>query len=192
MPHRVRRYRDSFNDMLHELKLMRGRGEIKVPENMSSDEFEEIMKKIDHHFSDGGVRIHHPTIRGRITDTSSIEALNKFFQHIYAVSTSNHRNVDRNMANSVAIARNAQNRRAQAAVNRMMAAATARRERARVSVPRNAAATARARTATRNARRSVGRNAAAAAAAAAAARSAAAAARRSRSRSRPRSSGTMV
>ena len=190
MPHRVRRYRDSFNDMLHELKLMRDRGEIKVPSDMNENEFEEIMKKIDHDFSTGVVRrIHHPAIRGRIADTSSIEHLNKFFQHVYAVSTSNHRNVDRNMANSIAIARNTQNRRAQAAVNRMTAAAAARTARARVSVPRNAAAAARARTATRNARRTVGRNAAAAAAARTAAQRTRS---RSSSRSRSRSSGTRV
>jgi len=152
MPERVRRYRHSFNDMLHELKLMRDRGEIKVPENMSESEYEEIMKKIDKHFADGGVTIHHPEIRGRVMDTSTIEHLNKFFQHIYA--TSNSRN------NVVARARNTQNRRAQATANRYAAAAAARNARARIAVPRNAATAARARSATRNAGRASARVAA--------------------------------
>ena len=100
---RVRRYRHSIRDMIHELKLMRDRGEIKVPSNMSESEFEEIMKHIDKHFSDDGVDIHHPLIRGRITDTSSIEHLTKFFQHIYATSNSHTNIMDR--------VRNTQNRR---------------------------------------------------------------------------------
>ena len=152
MPDRVRRYRNSFSDMLHELKLMRDRDEIKVPENMSDSEYEEIMKKIDKHFADGGVTIHHPEIRGRITDTSSIEHLNKFFQHVYASSNT--------MNNVRARARNTQNRRTQATVNRFAAAAAARNARMRASVPRNAAAAARVRTATRNAGRASARVAA--------------------------------
>ena len=43
----MRRYRENISDMLHELTLMRNRGEIKVPENMTKTEFEEIMKKIE-------------------------------------------------------------------------------------------------------------------------------------------------
>ena len=161
MPHRVRRYRTESKkkDMIDELVRMKnGTGRtnhLKVPDNMSSDEFEEIIKKIDKHFADGGVNIHHPDIRGRITDTDTIKRLEKFFQHIYAATNTNN--------NARAIARNTQNRRAQAAANRMAAAASARRARARVSVPRNAAAAARSRMATRNARRTVGRNAASAA-----------------------------
>ena len=152
MPHRIRRYRDNFRDMLHELKLMRDRGEIHVPTNMSESEFEEIMKNIDKHFTEDGVSIDHPYIRGRITNTSSIEHLNKFFQHIYAASS--------NVSNFRARTRNAQNRRAQNAANRLTAVATARVARTRRDIPLAAASAARDRTATRNAGRTAARAAA--------------------------------
>ncbi len=152
MPHRVRRYRNNFSEMLHELKLMRDRGEIHVPPDMTESEFEEIMKKIDKHYEEDGVVIHHPLTRGRITDPSSLEHLTKFFQHIYATSN--------NMANFRARTRNAQNRRAQAAVNRMIAAEAARDARRRIEIPRAAAAAAARRTATRSAGRNAARHAA--------------------------------
>lgn len=155
MPHRVRRYRDNIRDMLHELKLMRDKGEIHVPSDMSENEFEEIMKKIDKHYAEDGVNVHHPLTRGRITDPSSLEHITKFFQHIYATSNS--------LANFRTRTRNTQNRRAQAAVNRIAAAAAARDARRRIELPREAAAAAASRTATRT----VGRNAARAAASAA-------------------------
>jgi len=184
MPHRVRRYPNDTNqhDMIAELVRMkngsaRNEDHLKVPANMSSDEFEEIMKKIDKHFAEGGVTINHPEIRGRITDTDTIKRLETFFKHIYAATNTQH--------NARVIARNAVRRRGEAAAIRIAAAANARRERARVSVPRNAAASARTRMATRNARRSVGRNAAAAA-------SARTYRRRSRSRSPSRPRSTMV
>jgi hypothetical protein len=171
--------------MLHELKLMRGRGEIKVPEDMSENEFEEIMKKIDKHFIDDGVSIHHPYIRGRITNTSSIEHINKFFQHIYATSN--------NPTNVRARLRNTQNRRAQAAANRLAARARIDAAAFRRAVPLSAAnegrSWARERTA-RSAIRNVGRTVARAAANSALARSSR---RRTRSRSSSRSqSGTRV
>jgi hypothetical protein len=152
MPHRVRRYRNNFSEMLHELKLMRDRGEIHVPSDMTESEFEEIMKKIDKHYAEDGVNIHHPLTRGRITDASSLEHLTKFFQHIYATSN--------NMANFRARTRNMQNRRAQAAINRMAAAEAARGARRRIEIPRAAAAAASQRTATRNAGRTAARDAA--------------------------------
>jgi hypothetical protein len=152
MPHRVRRYRDNISDMLHELKLMRDRGEIHVPSDMSENEFEEIMKKIDKHYSEDGVNIHHPLTRGRITDPSSLEHITKFFQHIYATSNS--------LTNFRARTRNTQNRRAQAAINRIRADAAARHERRRIEIPRQAAAAAVSRTATRNAGRTAARAAA--------------------------------
>ena len=152
MPHRVRRYRNNFSEMLHELKLMRDRGEIHVPADMTESEFEEIMKKIDKHYEEDGVVIHHPLTRGRITDSSSLEHLTKFFQHIYATSN--------NTANFRARTRNAQNRRAQAAINRMAAAVVARDARRRIEIPRAAASAAARRTATRNAGRTAARSAA--------------------------------
>jgi len=152
MPHRVRRYRDNLRDMLHELKLMRDRGEIHVPANMSDNEFEEIMKKIDKHYEENGVILHHPLTRGRITDPSSLEHITKFFQHIYATSN--------NASNFRARTRNAQNRRAQAAANRMAAAVVARDARRRIEIPRAAAAAAARRTATRSAGRNAARHAA--------------------------------
>jgi len=138
--------------MLHELNLMRGRGEIKVPENMSKNEFEEIMKKIDQHYAEDGISIHHPHIRGRITDTSSIEHLNKFFENIYATTNSN--------TDIRARHRSVMNTRIQNSVIRLRAAAAASNARARVRIPRNAASAARARTATRNAGRASARVAA--------------------------------
>jgi hypothetical protein len=186
MPHRVRRYPNDTNqhEMIAELVRMkngraRNNDHLTVPDNMSSDEFEEIMKKIDKHFAEGGVSINHPEIRGRITDTDTIKRLETFFKHIYAATNTNN--------NARARARNAVRRRGEAAATRIADAATARRARARLSVPRNAAAAARSRITTRNARRTVGRNAAAAALARTARRS------RSRSRSSSRSrSGTRV
>jgi len=152
MPHRVRRYRDNIRDMLHELKLMRDKGEIHVPPDMSENEFEEIMKKIDKHYAEDGVNVHHPLTRGRITDPSSIEHITKFFQHIYATSNS--------LADFRARTRNTQNRRAQAAVNRMAAAVVARDARRRIEIPREAAAAAASRSATRSAGRNAARHAA--------------------------------
>jgi hypothetical protein len=152
MPHRVRRYRDNTSDMLHELKLMRDRGEIHVPSDMSESEFEEIMKKIDKHYAEDGVTIHHPLTRGRITDPSSLEHITKFFQHIYATSN--------NLANFRARTRNTQNRRAQAAINRIRSDAAARDARRRIEIPRQAARAAVSRTATRTAGRTAARNAA--------------------------------
>jgi hypothetical protein len=134
---------------------MRDKGEIHVPSDMSENEFEEIMKKIDKHYAGEGINIHHPLTRGRITDPSSLEHITKFFQHIYATSNS--------LADFRARTRNTQNRRAQAAVNRMAAAAAARDARRRIELPREAAAAAASRTATRT----IGRNAARAAASAA-------------------------
>ena len=179
MPHRVRRYRNSLSDMMHELKLMRDRGEIHVPSDMTESEFEEIMKKIDKHYAEDGVVIHHPLTRGRITDDSSLEHLTKFFQHIYATSN--------NMVNFRARTRNAQNRRAQAAANRLAARARADAVAFRRAVPLSAAnegrSWARERTA-RSAIRNVGRTVARAAANSARARTA----RRTRSRSSRRGS----
>jgi hypothetical protein len=113
------------------------------------------MKKIDKHYEEDGVVIHHPLTRGRITDPSSLEHLTKFFQHIYATSN--------NMANFRARTRNTQNRRAQAAMNRMAAAVVARDARRRIEIPRAAAAAAASRTATRTAGRNAARHAALAA-----------------------------
>jgi hypothetical protein len=142
--------------MLHELNLMRkGTGRekhLKVPSNMSDDEFEEIIKKIDKHFSEGGRDIEHSAVRGRITDSATLEYLKKFFVDIYAATNS--------MANAVAISRNAINRRAHTRANQYAAAAAARLTRARASLPRDVATAARERSTTRTARRNVGRAAA--------------------------------
>ena len=179
----MRRYRENINDMLHELTLMRNRGEIKVPENMTKTEFEEIMKKIDTHFQEDGVSIHHPYIRGRITDTSSIEHLNKFFQNLYATTNSR--------ANHLLRARNAHNTRTRAAINRITATAAARTARTRREIPLAAANAARRRTIERSARATVRNMGTAVARAAANAARARNATRRSTSRSR-RSTGTRV
>lgn len=187
MPHRVRRYRDNIRDMLHELKLMRDKGEIHVPSDMSENEFEEIMKKIDKHYAEDGVVIHHPLTRGRITDPSSLEHITKFFQHIYATSN--------NMANFRARTRNTQDRRAQAAANRLAARATAAAVAFRRAVPLSAAnegrSWARERTA-RSAIRNVGRTVARSAANSARARTARRTRPRSSSRTRRSRSGTRV
>lgn len=169
---RMRRYRENIRDMLHELTLMRNKGEIKVPEDMTKNEFEEIMKKIDAHFQEDGVSIHHPYIRGRITDTSSIEHLNKFFQHLYATTNSRE--------NQMLRARIAQNTRTRAAINRITATTAARTARMRSDVHRAAANEGRRRTMERSARSTVrNRGTAVARAAANAAR-----ARRASSRTR--------
>jgi len=131
---------------------MRDKGEIHVPSDMSENEFEEIMKKIDKHYAEDGVNVHHPLTRGRITDPSSLEHITKFFQHIYATSNS--------LANFRARTRNTQNRRAQAAVNRIAAAAVARDARRRIEIPREAAAAAASRSTTRSAGRNAARHAA--------------------------------
>ena len=86
----VRRYRGLhyFKSMLHELKLMRDRGEIKLRPGINDTQFEEMIKKIDKHFSDNGVEMNHPLVRGMVDDTDSIKCLTNFFKHVYATNLS--------------------------------------------------------------------------------------------------------
>ena len=183
MPERVRRYNSNhFHDMFHELQLMKGRGQINLRPGITDTQFEEMVKQIDAHFSQNGVDIHHPLIRGMVADKDSKKNLKKFFVDIYAAGNS--------MANIRDRARHNVTMRVRAR------AARAARESAAVrrQIPLAAANEGRSWTRERSARasvRRVGESIARAAANVALARS-----RRTRSRSSSRSrrsrSGTRV
>ena len=184
---RVRRYNSShFHDMLHELNLMRRRGEITLRPGINDTQFEEMVKRIDKHFTDNGVEIDHPLIRGMVADIDSEKNLKKFFVHIYAAGNTH--------ANQMLRARSAHNTRTRAAINRITAAAAARTARMRRDIPRAAANEGRSRARERTARASVRNRGTAVARSAASAALARTARNRSRSSSRSRRSrsGTRV
>lgn len=188
MPERVRRYNSNhFHDMLHELHYMIDRGEINLRPGINDTQFEEMVKRIDAQFSDNGVDIHHPLIRGMVADNDSYKNLKNFFVHIYAAGNTH--------ANQMLRARSAHSTRTRAAINRITAAAAARTARMRRDVPRAAANEGRSRARERTARATVrnrGTVVARAAANAAIARTARRNSSRSSSRSRRSRSGTIV
>ena len=180
---RVRRYNSNhFHDMFHELQLMKGRGEINLRPGISDTQFEEMVKRLDKHFSDNGVEIEHPLIRGMVADIDSEKHLKKFFVHIYASGNSmaNVRNRARHNVTMRVRARTARAAREAAAIRRQIPLAAAN----------NGRSWARERTA-RAAIRNRGTGVARAAANAALARTARHRSRSS-SRSRRSRSGTRV
>lgn len=183
MPERVRRYdANHFHDMLHELNLMKGRGQIILRPGINDTQFEEMVKKIDKHFSDNGMDIDHPMIRGMVVSNGdSYKNLKDFFVNIYAAS------------NSIANARN--RARHNVTVRVRARAARAARESAAVrrQVPLAAANEGRSWTRERSARSTIRNRGTSVARAAANAARARNASRRSRSTSRSRrSTGTRV
>lgn len=186
MPERVRRYDSNhFHDMLHELNLMKARGQIEVRPGITDTQFEEMVKKIDKHFSENGMDIHHPMIRGMVVSNGdSYKNLKEFFVHIYAAGNTH--------ANHLLRARSAHSTRTRAAINRLTATAAARTARMRREIPRAAANAAHRRTIERSARSTIRNMGTAVARAAANAARARSATRRSTSRTRRSRSGTRV
>ena len=129
MPERVRRYNsDHFHDMLHELNLMKGRGQIELRPGITDTQFEEMVKQIDKHFSQNGIDIHHPLIRGMVVSNGdSYKNLKKFFVNIYAAGNSmaNVRNRARHNVTMRVRARIARAARESAAARRQLPLAAA-------------------------------------------------------------------
>lgn len=182
---RVRRYNSNhFHDMLHELNLMRHRRQITLRPGITDTQFEEMVKRIDAQFSDNGLDIHHPLIRGMVADNDSEKHLREFFVNIYAAGNSH--------ANQMLRARSAHSTRTRAAINRITAAAAARTARMRREVPRAAANEGRSRARERTARSTVRNRGTAVARAAANAALARTVRPRSSSRTRRSRSGTRL